>query len=360
MIGYDCDLKRSGHPLAAGPVPRDANKRNAMAVFRCNKCGCLEELPREAVGIARPCPRCGTPNQAYDTVMFVGKVLEKYFTIQAELGRMRDAATNREGSVAAQVPTSSPETFDLHNSSALSSELQHGPIQDWFHRRHIQVRHNPRAVDTTGFFDEVGAAIGKDYSVLEEVVGRIRFAQLKGFASSTIHLKGKSAEDAKAIVDFCRQLYDYSFVAKCFHLKQEQILRVVLQTAPAIREFFNGAWLEWYVFMEMLHAARRHRRRYSCARNLVISLQNGETYELDEFFLLDGERPIYIECKSGEFRQDIDRCLTSSPASRPGIPTALRRGMMPLLSRFGGFLLLAVLLRRSLHRLTGRVPPLEH
>jgi len=30
------------------------------------------------------------------------------------------------------------------------------------------------------------------------------------------------------------------------------------------------------------------------------------------------------------------------------------------MSRFGGFLLLAALLHRSLHRLAGRVPPLEH
>ena len=203
-----------------------------------------------------------------------------------------------------------PESFDLHNSSVLSTELQHGPIQEWFQRRHIQVRTNLQAVDTTGFFDEVAVAIGKSNGVLKEVVDRIRFAQLKGFASSTIHLDKKSPEDAQLIVDFCRQLYDYSFVAKCFHLRQEKLLRLVLQTAPAIREFFTGDWLEWHVFMAMLESARHHKRRYSCARNLVITLQNDETYELDVFFLLDGNRPVCIECKSGEFRHDIDRCLT--------------------------------------------------
>lgn len=31
---------------------------------------------------------------------------------------------------------------------------------------------------------------------------------------------------------------------------------------------------------------------------------------MDVFFLLDGDRPVCIECKSGEFRQDIERCLT--------------------------------------------------
>lgn len=282
-----------------------------MTILRCNKCGHLEERPRETSGTTMPCPRCGTSTQTYDTVLFVSKVLEKFFATQTELVRLRSAAVTgeRQPSSAAAL-TLVPESFDLHNSSVLSTELQHGPIQEWFQRRHIQVRTNLQAVDTTGFFDEVAVAIGKSNGVLKEVVDRIRFAQLKGFASSTIHLDKKSPEDAQLIVDFCRQLYDYSFVAKCFHLRQEKLLRLVLQTAPAIREFFNGDWLEWHVFMAMLESARHHKRRYSCARNLVITLQNDETYELDVFFLLDGNRPVCIECKSGEFRHDIDRCLT--------------------------------------------------
>ena len=62
--------------------------------------------------------------------------------------------------------------------------------------------------------------------------------------------------------------------------------------------------------MTVLVSARVHGRRYSCARNLQITLQNDETFELDVFFLIEGDRPVCVECKSGEFRQDIDRCLT--------------------------------------------------
>jgi hypothetical protein len=281
-----------------------------MSILRCNKCGHLEELPREASGTTRPCPRCGTPTQVHDAVLFIGKVLEKFFAMQTELKRLRSAASSGERAAPAPEPTSAPESFDLYNSAALSTDLQHGPIQDWFRRRHIRVRTNLKAVDTTGFFDEVASALGEHYGVLKEVADRIRFAQLKGFASTTIHLSKRRPEEAKLIVDFCRRLYDYSFVAKCFDVKQEKLVRLVLQSAPAIREFFDGEWLEWHVFMVMLELARRQKRRYSCARNLVITLQNDESYELDVFFLLDGDRPVCIECKSGEFRQDIDRCLT--------------------------------------------------
>jgi hypothetical protein len=281
-----------------------------MTILRCNKCGHLEELPREAAGTTLPCPRCRTPVHAYDTVLFVGKVLEKLFALQTELVRLRAAATHGERAPTAAGGAAALDTFDLHNSGVLSTELQHGPIQEWFQRRQVEVRINPKAVDTTGFFDEIAVAIGKHGGVLKEVVDRIRFAQMKGFATTTIHLDRKTPEQGQLVVDFCRQLYDYSFVAKCFHLKDEKLLRLVLQTAPAIREFFNGDWLEWLVFMTMLESVREHRRRYSCARNLVITLQNDETFELDVFFLIDGNRPMCIECKSGEFRQDIDHCLT--------------------------------------------------
>ena len=58
------------------------------------------------------------------------------------------------------------------------------------------------------------------------------------------------------------------------------------------------------------HLAKEHGKRFSCARGLKIALQSGDSYELDVFILIDGNIPICIECKSGEFRQNIDRYLT--------------------------------------------------
>lgn len=49
--------------------------------------------------------------------------------------------------------------------------------------------------------------------------------------------------------------------------------------------------------------------RFSCARNLNITLQNGDSHELDVFMLIDGKMPICIECKTGEYRQNIDKYL---------------------------------------------------
>jgi hypothetical protein len=36
---------------------------------------------------------------------------------------------------------------------------------------------------------------------------------------------------------------------------------------------------------------------------------NEDLHELDVFFLVEGNTPVCIECKTGEFRQDIDKYL---------------------------------------------------
>lgn len=287
-----------------------------MAIVRCNKCALLAEQAETFVNQSIACPGCGAPVVVYPTLFFIEKLLDKYFSAQREVIRLnsatQQAARPATAPPAAPVPPASvpPGDFDLANTDALATELQHGPIHDWFHKKQIRIQANLRGVDTTGFFDEVAMLIGAEPLLLKEVVERIRWAQQKEHSSTTIQLGKKTPDEAQAISAFCQQLYDFSFVAKCFHNRPENNVRLILQNAPAIRDFFNGEWLEWFALMTCLRYARERQKRFSCARNLSIRLQNDDAYELDVFMLIDGRTPVCIECKSGEFRQNIDRYLT--------------------------------------------------
>jgi hypothetical protein len=281
-----------------------------MAIFRCNKCAHLQEQPDGQTGQSIACLQCGSPALVYPTVFFIGKLLDKYFEARREIVRLKaDPAGDSGRPTITSEPPLPLDEIDLSNTDHFASELQHGPIYDWFSRKQIRVQANMRGVDTTGFFDEVAVSIGRNLPVLKDVLERIRWAQQKEYASTTIHLEKKSAEDARDISAFCQRLYDFSFVAKCFHNRQENNIRLILQTAPAIRAFFNGEWLEWYALMSCLQYTKERKKRFSCARNLKITLQNGDSYELDVFMLIDGNLPICIECKTGEFRQNIDKAL---------------------------------------------------
>lgn len=277
-----------------------------MAIIRCNKCTLLAEHPDMFIGQSVNCPKCATPTPVYPTLFFIEKLLDKYFAAQLEVVRMKGATAQPP---QAKSDNSYAVEIDLSNTDKLANELQHGPTYDWFHKKQIKVVANMRSVDTSGFFDEVAEAIGANLPVLKEVLERIRWSQQKEHASTTINLDKKSPEESKAISAFCQQLYDFSFVAKCFHNKAENNVRLILQNVPAIRNFFSGEWLEWHALMTCLRYAKERNRRFSCARGLELTLNNGDSYEIDVFMLIDGTTPVCIECKSGEFRQNIDRYL---------------------------------------------------
>lgn len=282
-----------------------------MAILRCNKCGLLAEQTDSQTGQNVTCPKCGTPSKIYPTLFFIEKLLDKYFAAQRELISLKSTSASPPASESPlpKIAASLLSDIDLGNTNLFATELQHGPIYDWFHKKQIKVQADMRNVDTSGFFDEVAEAIGSNLDLFKEVIERLRWSQQKEHSSATIRLDKKSPADAQALTAFCQQLYDFSFVAKCFHNKPENNIRLILQTAPAIRRFFDGEWLEWYALMCSLRYAKQRNRHFSCARSLDISLANEDRYELDVFMLIDGNTPICIECKSGEFRQNIDRYL---------------------------------------------------
>ena len=291
-----------------------------MAIMRCNKCALLQEQPDTLAGQSINCPRCATNVSVYPTLFFIERMLGKYFSAHKELIHLRGTTGVENITSVATSPISPPQLadIDLSNTDQLATEVQHGPIYDWFNKKHIKIQTNVSGVDTSGFFDEVAEAIGANLPILEDTLERIRWSQQKEHASTTIHLDKESPKDAKTISTFCQRLYDFSFVAKCFHNTQEKNVRLILQSAPAIRAFFNGEWLEWHALMSSLRHAKERSKRFSCARGLKIALHNSDSYELDVFMLIDGQVPLCIECKSGEFRQNIDRYLTLK--KRIGIP----------------------------------------
>jgi len=136
---------------------------------------------------------------------------------------------------------------------------------------------------------------------------QIKYIQQKGYTNVKLALSRKNQKQIKAMTKFCQELYEYSFVAKYFYQKKEKIIRLTLQTAPAIKKFFLGEWMEWFVLIKTLEFFREKQLPCACLRNLAVTFPNEDSHELDVFFLINNRIPVCIECKSGEFRQQIDK-----------------------------------------------------
>lgn len=204
-------------------------------------------------------------------------------------------------------PVNAPlaDTVNIHDTDALTLKEQYEPITHWFKRKYITVEVNAEAMDTTGFFDEIAVALGDNYAVLKTVSNKIKHRQLNNKAKAYIELANYDDKDSEIIKKFCKELYDYSFVAKYFYNTQKKLITLHLQSAPRIVRFFNGEWLEWYAFMKIVNYCHSRQLDFSCTRNMRIDTITGR-YEIDVFFLIN-DTPLFIECKSGEYRQFIDK-----------------------------------------------------
>lgn len=236
-------------------------------------------------------------------------MINKHITQTKELHELRKELTN-DNSDQETAENFSFEDIDIHNTNIFTQDNSFAPIIQWFEKQNIQVQINPYAVDTTGFFDEIALLLGNNFSVLNFVSNQIKYIQNKGYTNVKIELSKKNKKEIQQITSFCQVLYDYSFVAKYHYQKKDQIILLTLQKAPKIRDFFNGIWMEWFALMKLLDFFRDKKITPACSRSLDITFSGGNSNELDIFFITEKEIPICIECKTGEFRHDINKYLS--------------------------------------------------
>jgi len=291
-----------------------------MPIYRCNHCGFVSEEATTPVGSQMPCARCGTPTTVFGTVFYVEKLVERYFSAMREIKALQQPDTPPDTGPDA-VPAATPEQdhpeseasplqdVNLHNTSLLATAEQHAPLQAWFASRKIAAQFDYAQVDTSGFFDDAARMIGNGYALFSELMDRVRFAYRKSHSWVNLELAHLPQKDAQAINTLCRQLYSHTFFARYHYQKPEKIVRLTLQTAPAVRQFFDGGWLEWYAFITLIELAQQRNKDFSCARGVKVVFPNEDLHELDVVCLPAGQPPICIECKSGEFRRDIDKYL---------------------------------------------------
>lgn len=276
-----------------------------MAIYRCNKCGHISESP--TAGTQVPCSKCQSLCSVFDTAFYVGKLIERYTAAMREIKLLQadDKLESAEAPLENQAtkPTDQTDTVE----SPLNTAAQHEPIEGWLKSRQIEAEFDHSNVDTSGYFDEAAQQLGQRYDLFGELVQRVAFAYRKDHTGLNINLSEVGQKDGQAIQTLCRQLYSHTLFARYRYQKQEKVMNLTLQSAPKVRQFFTGAWLEWFALMELVSTLKQRKLAFSCARGVKVTFSNEDLHELDVIALPLGQSPICIECKAGEFRRDIHK-----------------------------------------------------
>jgi len=300
-----------------------------MPIYRCNKCGFIAETVPLLPGSKTPCGRCAHPSTVYETTFFVEKLTERYFAALREIETLKAAdqaviatpgvapqppatatatatqtapapapapkpATGVAPAPATAVPALALDQLDLHNTALLATPEQHQPLKQWFETRQVEARFDYANVDTTGFFDDAARALGENFALFGELLDRIRWAYRNSHSFVNLELANLSQKDAQALNNLCRQFHSHTLFATYRYQKPEKIVRLTLQTATTVRQFFEGGWLEWFVLVELLAQLKAKKRSFSCARGVKVVFANEDLHEIDVMALVDGQTPIYI------------------------------------------------------------------
>jgi len=312
-----------------------------MAIFRCKKCEYIQEIPDKNIDKIFNCPKCQTENKVHKSLALIEQIIVNYRKKQKEVSeykneiikikelnaslkieyqknieKLNHTITDLENKILNPLVLDNKNISDtispnVKNISHQEEFVQNDDYQDmniWFKNKNIDIKIDMNAIDTKGFFDEVAISIGNNFTTLEPVLKQIRYIQRKNYETVKINLKNNTKEEISIIKNFSKEIYNYSFISRFYYDKNQNSIYLNLQQASKIRNFFNGSWLEWYLYMMLLDFFDKKNLDYKIVRSLEIKHKNNSKNELDIFFIADNI-PICIECKSGEFRGDINKYL---------------------------------------------------
>lgn len=134
------------------------------------------------------------------------------------------------------------------------------------------------------------------------------------------HLSKVSQKQIGTITQIAGDLdKDTLFFSKYKYVSSEKVIHAVIQERQDTRSFFTGNWFERFVEYKVSDLLQRSNLSYTRLMNRIIRFSNGDSFELDLFYLIEG-RPLLIECKTGKERDayqkfsDRRKRLSISPA----------------------------------------------
>jgi len=197
---------------------------------------------------------------------------------------------------------------EAENLQPLSGRLSEEVAIHWLTNRGISVMDQPELdPHTEAIFNKHAVRLGNKYKdedgqpQLSRLLGQIKWS-ITNERSLTCHLNRASQRQIGIITQFCDDLdKDTLFFSRYKYIRGEKMIRAGIRNRPDIRSFFTGGWFERFVEYKISGFLQRSNLSYSCLMNRLIQFSNGDSFELDLFYVVE-DKPLLIECKTGKDR----------------------------------------------------------
>lgn len=215
-------------------------------------------------------------------------------------------------STASSIEGSSIDAEDLaeesENLQSVRGRLSEDAAIHWLANRGVSVMDQPELdPHTEAIFNKRAVRLGNKYKdedgqpQLSRLLGQIKWS-ITNERNLTCHLNRASQKQIGIITQFCDDLdKDTLFFSRYKYFRGEKVIRAGIRNRPDIRSFFTGGWFERFVEHKVSDFLQRSNLSYSCLMNRLIQFSNGDSFELDLFYVVE-DKPLLIECKTGRDR----------------------------------------------------------
>ncbi len=172
--------------------------------------------------------------------------------------------------------------------------------------RGIEVRTFSDEDDSDSLLDNIACFMGDKYSNIQVVYEQMK-SNMNSGKTVHINMQNFSQADICASTNLCTQLYSLAFLSDYKYFKSPKyLLNARVNKLPHVLNFMSGGWLERYIKISIEKMLIKHRLEYSYLKNPKITLPNGNEFELDVLFEVDGEI-FWFESKTGEYQKHINK-----------------------------------------------------
>ena len=272
-----------------------------MSIYHCQHCGLLAESANAPLETDL-CANCNKPVEVQDTILFVKSVMDKYTKLSNKIKILQEKF----------IPLDTPNTLvqaGLNNINLFANPNHHEKIKQYLNKKNLTVSFNYSAVDMSGYYDEAAELIGDNFPLLEKYLKQIRYLYTNNKVGLMIDCVNLPQQENQKLQTIFKKLFHYTFLAKYNYQASEKKIRISLNTTDNIKKFLTGGWLEWFATIKLLKEVHHKDKKFSIARSVIVQHENGDKNEFDVVFMPENKTPLFIECKSGEFRQDLDKFI---------------------------------------------------
>ena len=265
--------------------------------------------------------------------LYVEKLVERYFSAMREIKALQqpDPARIRaqSGSSAAAAAPNATRNRPCRTSTCTTpacwprqSSMPH--CRQWFAARQIEAQFDYAQVDTSGFFDDAARMVGQGYALFAELMDRVRFAYRKSHSWVNLELASLPQRMRRPSIPCAASSTATPFCP--LPLPEAGENRAAhTQTAPAVRQFFDGGWLEWYAFIALIELAQQRGKDFSCTRGEG-GIPNEDLHELDVVCLPAGQPRSASNANRASFAvTSTNTCACASAWTGPPSLRDLRR-----------------------------------